>query len=276
MDNRNRKNRSEPPQPVKNNSALKWTLGASLAANVALGVLLLRSPGEAHTQPGKGNEASASTMPTPAASSVPRASGDPVFPRELRSYAALGTFVAENNKIPALRWTPPQFEAFQAGMRSSYEGRGFAVDEDAVKLRDEISAKVQAIVGATKANPVEEYFSTLREKEGVQKSESNLHYRITDQGHGAKPTPESTIVVSYTARLPNGQGLNSLSRPRVRSAVADLLPGLAEGVQLINAGGKALVYLPPELSFRDGPWPEGVPQGAPIIFFVELHEVVDE
>lgn len=51
-------------------------------------------------------------------------------------------------------------------------------------------------------------------------------------------------------------------------------PGLAEGVQLLQGGGKALIFIPPALSFGDGPWPDGVPRGMPLGFFLELHEII--
>ena len=37
----------------------------------------------------------------------------------------------------------------------------------------------------------------------------------------------------------------------------------------------SLPDLPPALSFGSGPWPDGVPAGAPTVFFLELHEVVE-
>jgi len=45
-------------------------------------------------------------------------------------------------------------------------------------------------------------------------------------------------------------------------------------VQLLKVGGKALVYLPPTLSFTEKNWPAELPKGAPVVFFLELHDVV--
>ncbi|PTY05593.1 hypothetical protein DB347_14570 [Opitutaceae bacterium EW11] len=249
---------------------LRWLLLASFLGNAALAIMAFRFA--------SGPREVAHAAPPPAAATAPSAAttGDAPLSTTLRPYAALGTYVSENNRIPALHWTEEQFAAFQQGMRSSFEGRGYPVDDDAIKLRHEINAKVQSMMkGTPKADPIEEYFQTIREKEGVQRTSSGLHYRITEKGFGtAHPTAQSTVVVSYSARLPGGQALPDLSRARVRSAVADLLPGLAEGVQMMTTSGKALLYLPPSLSFGNGDWPAGVPKGAPIIFFVELHEIV--
>jgi FKBP-type peptidyl-prolyl cis-trans isomerase len=56
-------------------------------------------------------------------------------------------------------------------------------------------------------------------------------------------------------------------------AVRDLIPGLAEGTQLLRVGGKALFYLPPELAFTDADRPPQLPAGAPLLLFVELHDI---
>jgi FKBP-type peptidyl-prolyl cis-trans isomerase FkpA/FKBP-type peptidyl-prolyl cis-trans isomerase FklB len=130
------------------------------------------------------------------------------------------------------------------------------------------------MLAAERPDPVKEYFRSLREKEGVKSTPSGLHYRITEEGVDASPKASDIVVISYAARLPDGHSIPKLSQTRVRVLVRDLLPGLAEGVQLLKVGGKALVYLPPELSFTAKNWPPQLPKGAPIVFFLELHDVV--
>lgn len=195
-------------------------------------------------------------------------------PPELAPYAALGSFMAENNRIADLDWTEPQFAAFLDGVRASYEGRGLPLDDDARRLRDEISQRVQAMLSADQPDPIESYFKSLREKEGVSRTASGLHYRITEPGLGPAPRPDDTVVISFAARLPDGTALPPLSRARVTIAVHDLLPGLAEGVQLLHVGGKALVYLPPTLAYSAADWPPQLPPHTPIVFLLELHHVI--
>ncbi|HWA25031.1 MAG TPA: FKBP-type peptidyl-prolyl cis-trans isomerase [Lacunisphaera sp.] len=194
--------------------------------------------------------------------------------RELMPYAALGSFMAENNRIPDLKWTPAQFDAFQDGFRSSYEGRGLPLDEPASRLRDEINRRVQAMTEAERPDPVKDYFRFLKEKEGVKELPSGLHYRITEEGTGALPKPDDTVVISYAAGLPEGKTLPALSRTRAKVVVRDLLPGLAEGVQLLKVGGKGLIYVPASLSFKPADWPPQLPPGVPLVFFVEMHDIV--
>lgn len=209
------------------------------------------------------------------ASSPEKPAGDPAasLPRELRPYAALGTHMAENNRIADLNWSTVQFDAFLDGMRSSYSGRGVPMDDDARRLRDETSRRVRTMLAQESPDPVATYFSTLRATEGVTRTGSGLHYRITEPGEGDLARPEDTVVFTITVRLPDGTYVPALNLERTRSVVKDLLPGLAEGLQLLSVGAKALIYVPPHLAFGDKP-PPSVPAGSPIIYFTELHDII--
>lgn len=188
-------------------------------------------------------------------------------------YAALGSFMAENNHVPRLGWNESQFAEFLAGFRASYEGRPVPLDTAAQRLQESISQRVQTMLGSGPANPVEEYFKMLREKESVSRAASGLHYRMTEPGFGPTAKRSDMVEISFAARLPGGEAIPALSRTRIRTNVGDLLPGLAEGVQLLSVGGKALFYLPPELAFAEANWPPQLPRHTPLVFFLELHDI---
>jgi len=254
-------------KPARPSPAWKILAVLSLAANVVLLGWALRPAHRAPAAPAPAPE-------TPPAARAPATAAIPAtVPQPLAPYAALGSFLAENNHIADLQWTPDQFAAFVTGLREVYEGRGFAMDEEATKLREDINRRVQQLLSAQQPDPLEDYFRTLRDKEGVLRTPSGLHYRIIDPGYGDAPGPNSTVVVSFTGRLPGGEAVPSLTRTRIRVKLADLLPGLREGLPLLKIGGKALLYLPPALSFSEKEWPADVPPRAPIIVFVELHDV---
>lgn len=252
------------PAPATSSSGNPWRVIAvvSLLFNAGLIIWVLKTPSSRSAE----SAVTASSSPSAGATAKPRS-------RELAPYAGLGSFMAENNRIPDLNWSEPQFAAFLEGFRASYEGRGLPLDDDAKRLRDEISNRVQKMLAAEQPNPMEEYFRSLREKEGVLKTASGLHYRITETGSGPTPQPGDTVTISFAGRLPDGKTLPPLTKARVKMVVHDLLPGLAEGVQLLRVGGKALVYLPPELAFSEQNWPAQLPKGTPLVFFLELHEI---
>lgn len=245
-------------------------LAISLIANLALGIRAVRS----NTQRGSAHERVEAALDTKAPLAGARSHEKAALPPEFLPYAALGTYVAATNRIPDLDWTDAQFNAFVEGLRACYAGRPYPFGDDAKLLRDQINERVQKMLSPEQTDPVEEYFALLRDREGVQRAASNLHYRITEPGDGDSPRADDVVVVSYASRLPGGQAVPSLTRARVRVKVGDLLPGLSEGVQLLRPGGKALVYLAPSLSFAGGAWPSDVPRGSPVAVFLELHEIV--
>lgn len=243
------------PSPLWRNLAIIFGL-----STVALAVLLMRVSNAFDALSAKAN-------------AKPAADPAAALSRELRPFAALGSNMAENNRIADLGWNAPQFDAFLDGMRSSYSGRGVPMDDDAKHLRDEMSRRVRGMLAKENPDPMETYFSTLRANEGVSRTGSGLHYRITEPGEGESPKPDDTVVFTVTVRLPDGKYVPELNLERTRAVVRDLIPGLAEGIQLLSVGAKALIYVPPQLGFRDKP-PASVPAGSPIIYFVELHDII--
>ncbi len=242
---------------------------AIVSVAINIGLLLRPSPPPAPSAPDSEIESRAELHPHPKTQTeIP--TGD------LNAYAALGSYVAASNRIPDLDWTEAQFNAFAAGLRSCYEGRPVPFNDAAEALREGINAKVREILGETGGDdPLALYFSQLRAEEEVTRTDSGLHYRITDAGHGATPKTDSTVLISYAGRLPDGTSLKTFQATRITVKLTDVLPGLREGLMLMQPAGKALLYLPPDLTFADGNWPAEIPRGAPIILFVELHDVVE-
>ncbi|MES1168801.1 MAG: FKBP-type peptidyl-prolyl cis-trans isomerase [Oleiharenicola lentus] len=92
---------------------------------------------------------------------------------------------------------------------------------------------------------------------------------------GIRPSPEDTIVVSFNISSFDGQtDYPQLSQKKIRVHVKDLLPGLAEGVQMMTTQSKGMLIVPPALSYGDSQWPDPLDRGTPLIFTVELHEII--
>ena len=108
----------------------------------------------------------------------------------------------------------------------------------------------------------------------MERSDSGLCYGIK-AGYGARPAPEDTVVISYKVTLADTTtDVPSLAANRLKARVADLLPGLAEALQMMTVDSAAMLVLPPDLSFGAGEWPAGTERGTPLLFTVKLHEVI--
>lgn len=120
-------------------------------------------------------------------------------------------------------------------------------------------------------------------KEGVQTTESGLQYEILEAGTGERPGPQDQVTVHYRGKLINGTEFDS-SHKRDAPATFRLdgvIKGWAEGLQLMQEGGKARFVIPPKLGYGDRgplghrtlifdvellavePAPAGTPEGTP-------------
>lgn len=112
------------------------------------------------------------------------------------------------------------------------------------------------------------------EREGVQTTDSGLEYEVIEAGDGPKPGPDDTVTIHYSGTLPDGTKFDS-SYDRGEPAsfgVQNVIPGFAEGLQLMPVGSKYKLYIPPELGY--GPRGQGpIPPNSVLIFEVEMLEI---
>lgn len=160
----------------------------------------------------------------------------------------------------------PSLIAVMAWSDVVYAVSGTADANSALSTSDRPSSRFGAL---------EQYLRTARENAAMQQTESGLLVRIMTAGAGARPRPEDTVVLTLSAKASDGStDLPQLALRSVRLKVGDLLPGLAEGVRMIALGGRGLLVVPPSLSFNRGQWPNGVTRGMPLLFLVEVEDVI--
>jgi len=104
-------------------------------------------------------------------------------------------------------------------------------------------------------------------------TESGLTYLSLREGTGAFPSPADTVELHFKGMLVDGivfdSSVDRWDGPG-KLALASLLPGLREGLSLMQEGGRALLILPPSLAFGEPGMPNKVPANATVVFEVEL------
>ena len=216
--------------------------------------------------------------PVPAAVAPPRSSAEPPSAEDLAAYAAIGSAIAQKMRIAELNWNEARFNAFVSGLRAGAAGHGYPFNDAARHLFDEINRRIAeppARQDRAPSDQLEQYMRSARESLMMQQSESGLLCHIVHNGAGPRPGPDDTIVLSFSAKASDGTTeLPQLTREKLRTKVTDLIPGLAEGVQMLALGGRAVLIVPPKLSFGSGAWPAGVDRGTPILFLVDLEDII--
>ena len=201
----------------------------------------------------------------------------------LEAYSAVGSDFARDTCLAGLGWDEKQLGAFLEGVRATFRGQPYLLDKRAQQLQVEIATRLvalrskaeQARLDFSQPGRLQTYMKDVTKQYALQLSDSGLAYALMPRQDGFRPGPDDTVVVTCEAVAADQQTeLPQISAKHQRCKVATLLPGLAEGVQMLTPGGRALLVLPPDLSYGTGEWPAGVERGAPILFTVTLHEIV--
>lgn len=143
-----------------------------------------------------------------------------------------------------------------------------------MKLQEGINKK-QMEVAETNAAEGKAFLEKNKSAQGIQTTASGLQYQIVEEGKGKKPTEKDTVKVHYKGTLVGGQQFDS-SYDRGQPAefpVNAVIKGWSEALQLMKAGTKAKLFIPPELAYGPTPRP-GIPANSVLVFDVELIDVV--
>ncbi len=171
-------------------------------------------------------------------------------------------------------------DSFIAGFRDGAEGNEGKMTQEEIaaemqayqeKMMAEQQAS-QAAMGEANLAAATAYLEANKAKEGVIVTESGLQYEIVEAGEGAKPGAEDTVEVHYRGTLVDGTEFDSSygRGETVTFGVGQVIPGWTEALQLMPAGSKWKLHIPPELGYGAGGAGQMIGPNSALIFDVEL------
>lgn len=259
---------------MKLNTILTTGLLALGAATAALAQeVKLNIPGKADAPAPAASHIAA--PPAPAAVPTPAPAPTPSF-TEAQIIETFGWFVAGRIGVHELQFSPEQIQIFSKGIAGAAAGKdapyelakiGPAMNEFIVKRQEIALARLKQ---QSQAEAVQ-FFTELQKKPGVKVLPSGLAYEIVQAGTGDSPKATDTVTINYTGTLLNGAVFDTTStsgQPR-EVPLDKVIPGWTEGVQQLNKGAKARLYIPAPLAYGDEGAGE-IPPGATLVFDVEL------
>ena len=121
----------------------------------------------------------------------------------------------------------------------------------------------------------EAFLGANGEKEGVTVRPSGLQYKILRQGSGLKPSISDRVTVHYRGTLIDGTEFDSsYARGEPTAfAVAGVIPGWTEGLQLMSVGSHYCFFVPSALGYGYKGAGGDIGPNATLIFDVELLEI---
>ncbi len=156
--------------------------------------------------------------------------------------------------------------------------KGVMTDEDmqqAMMKMNEERQKDMAKEAEVNKKKSDAFLQANKAKDGVKTTSTGLQYKIVEEGKGPAPKENDEVTVNYKGVevINNSEFDSSYKRNRPETfPLKGVIPGWTEGLQLLKKGGKAQLFIPPNLAYGDRPRP-GIPANAALVFDVELLDV---
>jgi FKBP-type peptidyl-prolyl cis-trans isomerase FklB len=142
-------------------------------------------------------------------------------------------------------------------------------DEERLKTAEKNHKEGAAFLAENKKKPGIKTFD-VKLPDGTA---AEMQYKVITEGTGASPKSTDTVTVNYRGTLIDGKEFdNSAKRgqPAKIPLNRDNLRGRAEALQMMKAGSKWELYLPPTLAYGDQGFGPTVEAGSTLIYEVEL------
>jgi FKBP-type peptidyl-prolyl cis-trans isomerase len=195
---------------------------------------------------------------------------------EMDTSYAFGLVLGRDLKQLGLEFNYP---AFNEGFRTAIEGAEprYSFDEALEKVR---AAFTEAAIRQAAENKEKEalFLKENGEREGVETTASGLQYEVLKGGEGRKPGPQALVQVNYEGKLTDGSVFDSTwerGEP-AKIPLNRVIPGWAEGIQLMGVGDSYVFFIPSVLAYGEEGAGELIPPNVPLIFRVELIEILDQ
>lgn len=121
-----------------------------------------------------------------------------------------------------------------------------------------------------------EFMSYTLAQPGIRRTASGLCYEVLQEGQGPRPTADDHILINYQGKTWKGGVFHdtfAIGQPE-EVAVADLIPGVAEAVQMMRAGSRWRLVLKPNLGYGVAGSTGVVPPDQHLVYEVELITIV--
>ncbi len=169
-------------------------------------------------------------------------------------------------------------DALAAGIKDAMAGKP-QLTQDQVKevmttFEKDMEQKQKA-AGEKSAAEGTKFLEENKKKEGVKTTASGLQYKVIKEGTGTQPKETDTVTVNYRGTLINGTEFDS-SYKRGQPATFPLngvIRGWTEGLQLMKAGSKYQLFVPPGLAYGERMVSPDIAPNSTLIFEVELLDI---
>lgn len=168
------------------------------------------------------------------------------------------------------------YDAFTRGFREMMEKQNTRYTiEEAMEKIDVAFAAAQAEIGEQNRARGAAFLAENAKRPEVLVTPSGLQYEAVEEGLGTMPGPADTVMVHYEGAFIDGTVFDTTYErgEPIEIPLDRVIPGWSEGLRMMKEGGKAKLYLPPDLAYGDR-GAGAIKPGSVLVFDVELLSIV--
>jgi len=182
--------------------------------------------------------------------------------------AYLGAWIINNG------FTITNPEVFKKGMDDVLLNRPLLID--AASVASKLDGYQKRMISERSSQQERLLFENVKGKEGVGMLPSGIAYVIMKPANGYKPALNDSVLIQVKGFLPDGSLFEDTyaKGAALRTTPANLIPGMAEILQIMPIGSTWRVFIPSALGYAERGIPGLVPAYSALIFEVELIDAV--
>jgi len=170
------------------------------------------------------------------------------------------------------------YAAFTEGLKNAMEeGQTLLLDQDEALEIVQTAFENAMAKQVTELRVKEEKFLAENAlNEAVITNPSGLQYMVLTRGDGPKPAPDDIVRVHYEGSLIDGTVFDNsyYSETGEEIPLNMVIPGWAEGIQLMNVGSKYRIFIPSKMAYGERGAGQVIPPYSTLIFTIELLEII--
>lgn len=254
------------------------TTTKSSGAPASTGTLRPTTGGTTAGATGAGGTSARVTSPGTGAAGATAGGATTANTRDLASYA-IGLDIAARFASDGMQVNP---EMILQGLKDGFAGGKPRFAEDKLRtaaeaFEREVQAKAQQRfkeIAAKNKDDGQAFLTENKKKKTVKALASGLQYEVVKTGAGKSPKSTDKVRAHYHGTLVDGTVFDTTQNEQpIDIDVQGAIPGWTEALQLMKAGDKWRLFVPPELAYgAEGFGP--VPPNAVLIFELELVDVL--
>jgi len=186
--------------------------------------------------------------------------------------------IASARNLDRFELSSEEVEMVKRGFADALAGEAKEVDPQALSMKaQEIMQERMGEAAAEEKKLAAAFLAEEAKKPGARTTDSGIVITTIEEGSGASPTREDTVVAHYHGTLRDGTVFDSsVDRGQpFRTQLSRVVPCWQEAISTMKEGGKARIVCPADLAYGDAGSPPKIKGGAALAFEVELIEGVD-